>query len=302
MRKIALSSMMFLTALVCLLLPALPAQALNDKSFVSANGSDSNSCTFSQPCATMQGALSKTSSTGMISCLDISDYTQPLVITISITIDCGTTAATAGPFSIDGSGITVYLRNLTEFSQFFGVAVIKGTVFIDNVVMTDLTQEAINAGPSEASKLVVSNSVFKNCGAGALLKPISGGSLMASFDHVTIANNSGGGLKTDTTNGPVTVDIFNSTISYNAGNGMNAVSGAGGANMLNIKNSVIAANGVAGIQANGANAAALVNNTVLDSNTAGATSAIGGGRILTYGNNSIVGTPGSGFTGSAPPQ
>jgi len=50
------------------------------------------------------------------------------------------------------------------------------------------------------------------------------------------------------------------------------------------------------------NAAALVNSSVLDSNTAGATALIGAGRILTYGNNSIVGTSGSGFTGAAPLQ
>ena len=69
--------------------------------------------------------------------------------------------------------------------------------------------------------------------------------------------------------------------------------------MLNIIHDVIASNGNAGIQANGTNAAALVNGSVLDSNTAGATAVVGAGRILTYGNNSIVGTPGSGFTGTA---
>jgi hypothetical protein len=72
--------------------------------------------------------------------------------------------------------------------------------------------------------------------------------------------------------------------------------------MLNIRNSVIADNGAAGIQANGANAAALLNNTLLDSNATGATSAVGGGRVLTYGNNSVVGPLGSGFTGSVPLQ
>jgi hypothetical protein len=38
---------------------------------------------------------------------------------------------------------------------------------------------------------------------------------------------------------------------------------------------------------------------LLNSNTAGATLAVGGGKILTYGNHSVAGTPGSGFTGSA---
>jgi hypothetical protein len=39
---------------------------------------------------------------------------------------------------------------------------------------------------------------------------------------------------------------------------------------------------------------------LLDSNTTGATSVVAGGRILTYGNNSIIGTPGSGFTSTTP--
>jgi hypothetical protein len=41
---------------------------------------------------------------------------------------------------------------------------------------------------------------------------------------------------------------------------------------------------------------------LLDSNTAGATSVVSGGRLLTYGNNHIVGSAGSGFTGTAPSQ
>jgi hypothetical protein len=42
----------------------------------------------------------------------------------------------------------------------------------------------------------------------------------------------------------------------------------------------------------------MIDTTLLDSH-ASATSVISGGRILTYGNNQIVGTSGSGFTGSA---
>jgi hypothetical protein len=41
------------------------------------------------------------------------------------------------------------------------------------------------------------------------------------------------------------------------------------------------------------NAAALIDTTLLDGNTAGATSVVGGGRLLTYGNNRIVGSAGS---------
>jgi hypothetical protein len=125
-----------------------------------------------------------------------------------------------------------------------------------------------------------------------------GGSLSASFDHVTIAGNGGGGIRLDTTNGPVTADVTDSVISNNAGNGVSAQGGAGGAAMLSIHNSVIADNGAAGVNATGTNGAALVDTTLLDSNGS-ATSVASGGRIVTYGNNRIVGTLGSGFTGTA---
>jgi hypothetical protein len=42
----------------------------------------------------------------------------------------------------------------------------------------------------------------------------------------------------------------------------------------------------------------MIDTTLLDGN-ASATSVISGGHILTYGNNRIVGTAGSGITGSA---
>ena len=125
--------------------------------------------------------------------------------------------------------------------------------------------------------------------------------MTATFDGVTIVNNAGG-LKTDTTNGTVRVDISNSTISNNPDNGMVVIGGAGGTNMVTLNNDVIASNGQAGIEASGANAAVLVNNTLLDSNTVGALSAVSSGRILTYQNNSTIGLPGTGFTGTASPN
>jgi hypothetical protein len=67
--------------------------------------------------------------------------------------------------------------------------------------------------------------------------------------------------------------------------------------MVNLLRDVFGFNGASGIQANGTSAAVIVNNTALLNNANGL-SAINGGRILTYGNNSIVGTGGSGFTGT----
>ena len=72
--------------------------------------------------------------------------------------------------------------------------------------------------------------------------------------------------------------------------------------MMSVRNDVIASNSQAGIEASGANAAVLVNNTLLDSNTGGALSAVSSGKILTYQNNIVIGPNGSGFTSTAGPQ
>src|ERR1700729_1835867 len=107
-----------------------------------------------------------------------------------------------------------------------------------------------------------------------LLKPAAGGSITATLDHVTITNNNGGGIKADSSNGPVTVDIFDSNISENIANGLNISSGTGTQNdMVSITRSTIAKNGLVGIQAGGSNGAVMLDATLLDSNASGATTA-----------------------------
>jgi hypothetical protein len=97
----------------------------------------------------------------------------------------------------------------------------------------------------------------------------------------------------------VDLDISDSEISNNAGNGINAVGAGANQNMVSIRNSVIARNGVAGVQSNGASAGVLVATTLLDQNVAGALSVVADGNLVTYGNNNIVGLQGSSFTGTA---
>ena len=104
---------------------------------------------------------------------------------------------------------------------------------MDNVHVMSSTL-AILGQRTAPSSLIVRNSVFEQNGGGVSSKPQAGGSLSAVFDHVTISSNSGGGIKIDTTSGPVTADITDSVISNNGGNGLNAVGGAGGPAIFNI--------------------------------------------------------------------
>jgi hypothetical protein len=280
--------------------------------YISPSGKDANACTTAEPCATFDRALAVVDNGGQITCVG-----SPTIIEggisfgISVTIDCpglyADNGAVFGAFVLQGTNQTVKLRNLTVSGAAGGNPAIlvqaSGNLIIENCVFENIANgPALQITPNGPFNLVMTNSRVSNSGSGVLLQPGLGGSMTATFDGVTIVDNTGGGLKTDTGRGAVRVDISNSTISNNAGNGLNAVSGAGGANMLDLKNDVIAGNGTAGVQANGSNAAALVDMTLLDSNASGATSIVAGGRVLTYGNNHIVGSAGSGFTGTAPSQ
>jgi hypothetical protein len=286
-----------LGAALSAVLLVLPAQA--QRTYVANGGSNGGGCTFSTPCSGMADAVGETLSGGTLSCLNDADYGAAVTITVTITIDCIGTTANIGPFTINGTGITVTIKNAAIYNR--GAPAISfnsgARLYLDNVTI-DSDTDGLLVQTTGPSTVVVSNSTFKNNAAGVLIKPQAGGSATATFNGVTITDNTGGGIKTDATNGAVSIDISNSTISNNGGNGINAV-GTTNQNMVSIKNSVIAKNAVAGVQANGALTGVLVQTTLFDQNAAGATSVVAGGHISTYGNNSIVGSSGSGFTGSA---
>ena len=289
-----------------------PVSAAPFQTFVSSTGSSANPCDAALPCATIMEALNPILSGGQITCLSPPGINDGLIVfSKSVTIDCPGALLQSGAlvgFVLQGNNQVFTIRNLTiNGTAGSANAAIKvtgsGTLIIENCVFENFASvSALDIEPNGPFNLVVTNSRISNSAAGVLIKPAAGGSVTATFDGVTIADNMGGGMKTDTTNGPVTVDISNSTITKNAGNGLNAVSGAGGPNMLNLSHDVIASNGVAGIQANGIFAAALVDTTLLDSNATGATSSVNSGRVITYGTNRVLGIAGSGFTGSVPLQ
>jgi Right handed beta helix region len=297
-------------AVLTALLPIAPlAAAPVTLTFVASAGSDNNACTPMQPCASLSKAVQNVASGGQTTCLDPTGSAfGPIVFatpSYSLTIDCPGTIVPSGFGLALGSTNQVFkIRNLTfDGALASGGPAIEvtgsGTLILENCVFENFSGVALDIEPSGALNLVMKNSRVSNNTGGVLIKPAAGGSVTATFDGDTIVNNTGG-LRTDSTNGNVKVDVSNSTTSNNTANGMVVIGGAGGTNMVTLKSDVIASNGQAGIVANGSMAAVLVNNTVLDSNTTGATSVASGGRILTYGNNSTIGLAGSGFTGTAP--
>jgi Right handed beta helix region len=300
-------------AAISAFMPTAPSYAADFVAFVSNVGSGT-SCTAAQPCGDLTTAMELAEN-------GAGQTTTARVICLSpITSDENSSGGSPGPnttlevdcplgfmpsISFLNPNTVARFRGMTFTRSLFSAAIFagaNGTLILEDCAFVDQSSEALDIEPSGSWNLVIRNSRISNNGSGVTLKPRAGGSINATLDHVTIADNIGGGIKIDTTNGPVTLDVTDSVVSNNGGNGINAVGNAGGQAMVSIKNSVIAKNAVAGVQANGANAGLLVQTTLFDQNATGATSVVGGGHISTYGNNSIVGSSGSGFTGPAPLQ
>ncbi len=298
------------------------ATASAQPAFVANGGSDSNPCTAAQPCATLGAAFSVSPGGAQIICPPSTAITGSATFSGNpVSVDC------PGVYMPDSGGMTntadsvLKVRNLifngeNASSGAAGITINSndprsragGVLVIENCVFENFSGPALDIEPmSNASngvfQVFVINTRISTNSSGVLLKPAAGMSINATFDHVTITNNSGGGLHADSSSGPITVDIVDSAITDNSSNGFNVTSGTGTQNnVVNIARSTIARNGLVGIQAGGSNAAVLVDTTLLDSNTSGATLAGNGARILSYGNNRIVGSAGSGFTGTAPLQ
>jgi hypothetical protein len=162
---------------------------------------------------------------------------------------------------------------------------------------------APGTGSASTAEMVIQDSTILANGAGLSIKPTGGTAANVTLNKVHIDKNTGGGLRADGTggSGAVNVVVKDSSVSLNASNGINAVSGPGNVT-VNIMRSVIAANGLTGIQSNqskGGTATVTVGSSQLYGNTTGVQS-IGDGALLTYPNNQMTGNATNGsFTGSS---
>jgi hypothetical protein len=300
-----IAKLIAITVALTVCLPVEPSSA-EGVAFVSGNGNDANPCTATQPCATIsQAYASLGSGSGRVVCQTPVLQTSGYGFVGSYVFDCPSTSWPGEVTIVQGTTAALKFQHIdftglvTRANMIYILG--GGTLIFDDCVFEDVAGAALDIEPNGPLTIVIRNSRISNNGSGMLLKPAAGGSIKATFDHVVITTNNGGGIKSDSTNGVVNLDISDSEISNNLGNGINLV-GSANQNMLNLSRTVIAKNGTAGLQVNGATTAALVDATLFDTNTSGATSVVGGGHALTYGNNHIVGSAGSGFTGTAPSQ
>jgi hypothetical protein len=323
MRTTALLSVS-LAAMLVALLPAAPAQALNNKSWVSSTGTGST-CTRALPCGTFQTAHDQTNIGGEIGVVDSGEYGL-LVISKAISIiaegvDATIVSAGLGSAAITFSGSTVPTDVVTlqgliidgvgtggiGISWPFGPALVVKNCVIRNFKNPSggygiLSQVNVPGRLTVTDTLVINNG-GTSAGGGIVINPQAGGSALVSLDRVTVANNVYG-IAVDGTNSTagIALVVVNSTVHRNTQDGIVATTPPGGAPIgLMVKNTRSLSNNI-GIRSTGPGAIVRVSDaTVMHNGTGLAVN--NGGSLLSFGNNEVEANGANGtFSGTATPK
>jgi hypothetical protein len=183
------------------------AQAVPSRVFVAAQGSDTNSCTFAQPCRSFQQAHNTVAPRGEIDVLDPADY-GAVTITKSISIQgrgfAGLAVASGDGITINaGASDAISLRGLLLDGVGTGNRGITfnsgGSLDVQDSLIRNFGLEGLVFGGSGAPNLFVSNTRIAGNGfAGPPMRGSGGmsvgGTGAAVIDHVLIENNAEVGL------------------------------------------------------------------------------------------------------------
>jgi hypothetical protein len=285
-----------IAAMTVVSLSAAPASAQNLRSFVSSTGSDSNSCTFTLPCLTLQRAIDMTYATLQVACLDSGIFTGITTVTKSITVDCAGTSAEAVGFVINGPGIEVTIRNLSipQNSPGIGIDFQNGAaLFIDNCVIREQAfgpSLGIRFAPSApGSQLVISNSTLKGNGfgghgGGLQVVPKPGGSAGVVLNHVTFDYNVTA-MALNGSDGTIGMNMRDSIVTSSRSNGILVQAGT----IINfvIDRSSLTNNVGNALQSSGANSHVYIGNSTIFGNDVGVSALAG--TVQSFKNNQIFG-------------
>jgi hypothetical protein len=296
------------------------APSPSSRTWVSAAlGNDANPCTRMSPCLTFATALGQTTAGGEIDVLDPGDF-GPVTITKSVSIYGDATGVTGAIPATGTSGIVVSAGS-SDVINLHGLAFdganasgTSGVVFtsgarlnVNQCVFQGFTTSGMTLSPgtgsAAATLFAVQNTTILNNATGIVIQPTGGIAANVRLRRLHIDHNTGDGLRIDGTggSGAITVAVADSTANFNAGNGIDAVSGPGNAT-VDVMRVVAAGNGSAGIQSNqtgGGAASVTVGSSLLRGNAIGIQAA-GGAGLLSYGNNHVIGNASNGsFTGGA---
>jgi hypothetical protein len=280
-------------------LAAFQAQAQSIRTFVSTTGSDSNPCSITQPCRHFSAAVAATAVGGEVDALDAGAYgsfTISQAISIegqgwsyvapasggnAITINAGSGDVNIRGVSLNGVGTTN-----TQGIQFNS----GSTLSVRDSVIRNFTGDGIFFGPnaSTLSQLFVANTkVSDNGGHGIAIVPSGSGTTSGVVSRVELENNSDDGLLADSLTQNISVTVSDS-VSANNGYGIFAQTLSSTAINVMVRNSTIANNSNAGLNAQGSGAQIFVTRSTITGNATGWADA-SLGAVTSYGDNNIDG-------------
>ncbi len=286
----------WLALVVFSVLASNQAFAQATRTWVSGVGDDANPCSRTAPCKTFAGAISKTAAGGEISVLDPGGY-GAVTITKSITISGDGTlasilsAGTNGVIVNAGPSDVVVLRAISIHGAGTGINGVRflagKALHVENCTIQGVTGQGIQFEPSAASALLVNRTTLLNNTGGAInVAPGPVGTASVTLDAVTMQGN-GRGLRAED---GAWIVVRNSISTENGANGFVALAASRPVD-LSIENTVSSRNGAVGIYS-GALATVRISNVFVIGNNVGLQS-VGGGSIVSFGNNRVVGNAGA---------
>jgi hypothetical protein len=303
--------------LLCLLglapvFSSAPAGAQVSRTWVAGVGNDMNPCSRTAPCATLATALAATVAGGEINVLDPGGF-QPVTINKSVSIYAGVGEAGILVFGTNaivinaGATDVINLRGLTLNGSggSLGVHILSaGRVSIQDCVIQQFGT-GVNVATSADIRLKIQNSTIINNTNGVSVVPNSNIANVA-IEHSHIDSNSGIGVQASGAFGGTTyVAVADSSVSLNGTNGVVAKAGSSALAAVSLMRDNFVGNLQSGVVADGTAgnlAFVRVGDSLFAHNLNGAVQAVAGGVLQSFGTNEIIGTVGSGFTGTAARQ
>jgi hypothetical protein len=291
------------------MLPAVPARAQAERTFVSAAGSDSNNCaSVTTPCRHFANAYAVTAPNGEIDVLDPANYGS-LTITGPVSIEGHGWASSA---AVTGQAVITINANPGDKINIIGVVLdgiaianttgiqfnSGGTLTVRDSVIRNFSEDGIDFVPntSNPSQFFVSNTlVSDNGGQGISISPSGSGTTNGVLNRVEMVHNAADGLNVTASSQTITVTVSDSVSVGNA----NGITGqfSGGVATVMVRNSTIAnnisyglqmASGVGGPCTGATGAITRVSRSTITGNATGWVNA-NCSALLSYGDNNIDG-------------
>lgn len=268
----------------------VPAYGQAMRTYVSGTGLDSNPCTATNPCRTLQAALGLTRPGGEIQSLDSADYGY-VTITQGITIT-GARGAT-GVLAAALSGITinagpkdiVTLRGLEidgAGSGANGIRFNSGAALNVHESVIRGFGTGISIQPTAASSFSVSDTVLANNTTGIQLQTSAPSTGVLSDTHL-VNNASGAVVQGVSSTSVANLTVRNGVVANNATVGILS----NGFSIISVYDTTIANNGI-GLEAQNAGAVLQLSGSSVTGNTTG-WAALNGGQVISSAGNAIGG-------------